>query len=601
MLYSDMSNFKTDMYLLSTGEPVTSLSTYSSPLEEYRAVFEEREQPFLEYYFFDGKVIKSKALSRGEFWDLACSGAVYLSEQGVTKGDRVLHCFSQNSLYDSAFRLAAVLLGYVPVTVNWQIDDDEHVISKAKITGAKFLIFDEEFASRVETIKSSSPVKLALEARTIEMYKNAPFTNYPRLDYDDERIVVFTSGTTGEPKGASLPYRSYLANQLTFERYFNVTEKTGLDILLVNPLHHTNSTAFLDWGMRRAGTRVYLVQRYATLYWKILVDVAKEKRDLLIAPMVARHIDFINELSARSELPVKEDALKEALSRTDIMIGSAPVGPTTVQRLISLSNHLPAVRFGSTETCLQVMATPRTLSQDELMEAFEAGWSHSYHGEAMVGYYIGREHSPITRVKAVKSIDPENETYLSPCDTGEPGYLITQGANIMSHYVNDAEDTKSVFQNGWYTGLRDIVFALRNEADGQLDYYWMTRDSALLIRGGANYAYDQIAAELSKVLIADFHMKAEQFKLAVVGLRVGSEHEDSCCVTIELKEEVSHKRQELEAGFKDKAREKVPKGFRPEFVRFAEIPVNFKGLVLIPELRRDFRESLESEGLIVHK
>ncbi len=596
-----MSNPKTDLYLLSTGEPVTSLSPYSSPLEEYRAAFKEREQPFLVFYFFNGKAVKSRALSRGEFWDLACSGAAYLSEQGVTKGDRVLHCFSHNSLYDAVFRLSAVLLGCVPVTVNWQADDDERVISKAKITGARCLIFDEEFASRIEIIKSHSPVKLALEARKIETYQNIPLTTYPRLGYDDERIVIFTSGTTGEPKGASLPYRSYLANQLTFEGYFNVSEKTGLDILLVNPLHHTNSTAFLDWGMRRRGTKIHLVQRYATLYWQILVDVARKKRDLLIAPMVARHIDFLNELSARFELPVEEDALKEALGQTDIMIGSAPVGPTTVQRVISLSNHLPIVRFGSTETCLQVMATPRTLSPTGLMKAFEAGLSHTYRGERTVGYYIGREHFPVTRVKVVKSTDPGNKSYLLPCDTGEPGYLITQGANIMSHYVNDVEATESAFRDGWYTGLRDIAFALRNKADGQLDYYWVTRDSALLIRGGANYAYDQVAAELAKILTADFHMKAEQFKLAVVGLRVESEHEDSCCVTIELSEEVSHKRQELEADFKGRAREKVPKGFRPDFVRFAKIPTNFKGLVLIPELKQDFTKSLAAEGLKIYK
>lgn len=596
-----MNNAGERIHLLSTGESVTSLSPYQSPLEEYQTAFKYRDQPFFKFYFFDGKAVRSKALSRGEFWDSACSGAAYLSEQGVVKGDRILHCFSHNSLFDSVFRLAAVLVGCVPVTINWQMDDNARVISRAKVTGTKFLIFDEEFASRVEAIKSGSPIESTLEARKIETYKNVPFTTYPSLDYDDERIVIFTSGTTGEPKGVSLTYRNYLANKLTFEQYFDVSETMGLDILLVNPLHHTNSTAFLDWGMRRSGTQIHLVQRYATLYWKILADIARNKRDLLIAPMVSRHIDFLAELQARSELPAEIEEIKDALGKTDMMIGSAPVGPTTINRALEFSNHLPNVRFGSTETCLQVMATPRTLSQSELRKAFEAGWSHTYRGERMVGYYIGREHFPYTRVKAVKSINPEDKDYFGTCDIGEPGYLVTQGANIMSHYVADTEATRSVFHEGWYTGLRDIVFTLKNETDGQLDYYWMARDSALLIRGGANYAYDQVDAELSKILVEDFHMKAEQFKLAVVGLRVESEHEDSCCVTIELGEEVSNKRRQLEADFKSKAREKVAKGFWPDFVRFAEIPANFKGLALIPELRQDYRKSLEAEGLTVYK
>ena len=148
--------------------------------------------------------------------------------------------------------------------------------------------------------------------------------------------------------------------------------------------------------------------------------------------------------------------------------------------------------------------------------------------------------------------------------------------------------------------MRDIVFALRNKTDGQLDYYWMSRDSALLIRGGANYAYDQVASELFKVLAEDFSLNGEQFKLAVIGLRVGSEHEDSCCVTIELVEEVADMQPELEANFIHRARERAPKSCWPDFVRFAKIPMNFKGAVLIPELKVDFRKALEAKGLVLH-
>jgi acyl-CoA synthetase (AMP-forming)/AMP-acid ligase II len=246
------------------------------------------------------------------------------------------------------------------------------------------------------------------------------------------------------------------------------------------------------------------------------------------------------------------------------------------------------------------MATPRTLSQDELTKAFEAGWSHSYQGESVVGYYIGRDHPPFTRVRAVRAIEPGSKGYLETCDVGEPGYLVTQGPNIMHSYIGDDAATKSVFRNGWYTGLRDIVFTLQNKADGGLDYYWVTRDSALLIRGGANYSYEQVAAELSRVLFEDFGLKTEQFNLAVIGLRVESEHEDSCCVTIELVPEAAGKQGALEADFITKARARVRKGFRPDYLRFAEIPTNFKGLVLFPDLRQEYRQWLEAKGLKVY-
>ena len=50
-----------------------------------------------------------------------------------------------------------------------------------------------------------------------------------------------------------------------------------------------------------------------------------------------------------------------------------------------------------------------------------------------------------------------------------------------------------------YTNLGDVCFRLANANDGGYDYYWLSRDSALLIRGGANYAYEQINAELVRV------------------------------------------------------------------------------------------------------
>lgn len=577
-----------DLYSLSTGKSVTSLSAFSSPVDEYRSAFQKKTELFLNYYTFLEGEVRERTLTRGEFWDLAILAATYLSEQGLSKGDRIVHGFSSNNLYDLVFRLAASLLGSVPVTINWQADNNERILYKAKVTNAKLIVCDSDFANRIDEIKPELSGVSLLEATNIDNYKPTGRWDFAPVKWDDEKMIIFTSGTTGKPKGVSLSHRAYLANKLTFEQYFEMSKATQLDLLLANPLHHTNSTALSDWAMRRSGAIIHLLQRYSTNYWKILVEVASNKRDLLIAPMVSRHIDFLQDLSAQSRLLGEEDKIKKALSETEILIGSAPVGPTTTKRILKFSNHLPNVRFGSTETCLQVMATPRTMSKNELIEAFEAGWSHHYKEEKAIGYYIGREHFPLTRVKVVKSIDPESKDYFQPCEDGEPGYLITQGPNIMSYYVDNQEGTKAVFRKGWYTGLKDIVFTLKNNKDGQLDYYWMTRSSEFLIRGGANYAYAQIAADLSEVLMEDFQLKPDQFKVAVVGLRLESEHEDSCCVTIELSKEAFRVESELKATFIERAEKKVPKGAVPNYVRFAKIPLNFKGAILYSQLKQDF-------------
>ena len=54
------------------------------------------------------------------------------------------------------------------------------------------------------------------------------------------------------------------------------------------------------------------------------------------------------------------------------------------------TSKLPVVRFGSTETCLQVMGTPISLSEASRYRVFEAGWANSFCGVAQKGYYIGK-------------------------------------------------------------------------------------------------------------------------------------------------------------------------------------------------------------------
>jgi long-subunit acyl-CoA synthetase (AMP-forming) len=72
----------------------------------------------------------------------------------------------------------------------------------------------------------------------------------------------------------------------------------------------------------------------------------------------------------------------------------------------------------------------------------------------------------------------------------------------MLGYVKNETATKAaIHQDGWYTEFGDICFWLTHANDGGRDMYWQSRDSNLLIRGGANYAYEQVQSEL-KVYIA---------------------------------------------------------------------------------------------------
>ena len=613
----------------SGGEVAASLP--SEAQAEYLAAFapQHSSDPFLTYYQVgDDKKLRAKKYTRGEFYEMALRAAAVMASTGLQPGDSVTHFFSCNTLGDLAFRLASVMLGTVPVTINWQADTVDKVLYKVTLTGSRLCIVDDETPAadiarlrkecpelqifNVSALPRVAPMSASTHAAAVSAAAGATAA-------DASRIVIFTSGTTGNPKGVRLPYKAYRCNQKTFESFLQAGDGKSLVGVVVNPMHHTNSTSITDWALRKVGSEVHLLQRYTTQYWSVLAragtslaidaDGSGDKllaaikarnasaKAVVVAPLVSRHFDFLDALITEGKLPISQAEMLSAMEPTILLLGSAPVGPTTVARLQKYAGKLPTVRFGSTETCLQVMGTPLYLSEAERLAAFQAGWKHSYNGQEQVGYYIGRPHPPFTEVRVVKSIDAKAAAAgFVDCEDGEPGQLITRGNNLMAGYVGNDEATKKAIggPGGWYTNLGDVCFRLKSPVNGAgprapgYDYYWQSRDSALLIRGGANYAYEQINAELQSFIASSFGVAPELVEVAVIGMRVESEHEDSCCVTVELLGAAAEKRAEIEESFLKLAKKGVSKGAKPDHVRFAPLPRNFKGVVKVPDLKTEW-------------
>jgi len=562
-------------------------------LSDYAPAFSNPGELFVTHHFIrSDKSVGRREVTRGELWSLALKAARVLRDRGAGPGACFAHYFSGNRVEDLAFRLGATIVGAAPVTVNWQADTPERVAYKIELTESRLLVFDRGVpAEALEDLARRAPDLSVFAIEDLASQPELPETDVcADVDGDATRIIIFTSGTTGRPKGVRLSYRNYAANRATFESFLRVAEGDAFAPLIVNPLHHTNSTAFTDWAMRRPRTHLHLVERYSTQYWRIVAQVAAAAEGRIVAPAVSRHFDYLEDLIAQDGLPLPQAELEEAMRKVEFLLGSAPVGPTTVRRLKARSGRLPLVRFGSTETCLQVMGTPLALPEEETLRAFERGWAHTHRGEPACGYYVGRPHPPHTEVRIVRSADPEADDYFADCDEGEPGRIITRGENVMPGYVRDDEATRKVLHpGGWYTGLGDVGFRLGE------DCYWMSREASLMIRGGANYACAQVAAELKAFAAGRYGLGEDAFDVAVVGLRIESEHEDSCCVTIELRSDDGQRKEaEMEESFLAEARASVTKGARPDRVRFAPVPRNFKGAVEVPRLKEEYLSAIKA-------
>lgn len=575
------------------------MNRFSEALAPYAEGFLEADGPFLDFIGLEKSGLPSlRAWTRREFWDLACKAASVLRRYGLGKGHRFLCGFGENRFEDLAFRLAAVMTGAVPVTVNWQADSAEQASYKVRVTGCRLILHDGSFSPELrEALEKSFPEIPRFEMESLESEEPLPEGEFcPDVCLSDDRIVIFTSGTTGNPKGVCLSYANYENNAAALGRgLLGLEPGSPAMALVVNPLHHTNSSAVTDCFFRHAAGRVTMLSRYGTAYWKVLAAVAESAPEgsANFAFTVARHFDFLDQLAASGGLPVPEDRLKRAMGRFEFVIGSAPVGPTTVQRLQKWSGRVPMVRFGSTESTFQVSGITASTSQEARLRAFEQGWNSSF----QPGYFIGRPHPPHTELEIVRGIDPAGPGFMTECGEGEPGYLVSRGGHIMKGTVQDEGRPPAAVHDGWYTGFRDIGFYLRDAQDGHRNFYWVERDSALLIRGGANTACDAVGAELGRFLEARYGLSSGDVDLAVVGLRLESEHEDSCCVTIELKTSAAAKLgPELERTFIREARAAVSKGARPDRLRFGPVPRTFKGSVRVGELKKAWMEDLPGKG-----
>ena len=98
--------------------------------------------PFLAYHAKTAAGMETRRFTRAELWAVARQAAGALAARGLGKGDCVTHYFTENSHLDLVFRLAATMVGCVPVTVNWQADTPERVVYKISATASKLLLTD---------------------------------------------------------------------------------------------------------------------------------------------------------------------------------------------------------------------------------------------------------------------------------------------------------------------------------------------------------------------------------------------------------------------------------------------------------------------------
>jgi long-chain acyl-CoA synthetase len=260
---------------------------------------------------------------------------------------------------------------------------------------------------------------------------------------DDPAVILYTSGTTGQAKGAELSHSNLILNALTCNRLFQSRPGTDTHLLVLPLFHSFGSTVNMNAGFSTASTLVLLPRFDAaaavklleneditffagvpTMYWGLLnaltdgVDVERIARNLRVA------------VSGGSSLPL--EIIKEVKARFGVQILEG----------YGLSETSPVATFSDPDS------EPRAGS-------------------------IG---IPIWGVE-VKLIDELWNTIEGADEIGE---IAIRGHNIMRGYYNRPDATAEVMRDGWFrTG--DLG---RRDKDGF--YYIVDRAKDMIIRGGFN-------------------------------------------------------------------------------------------------------------------
>jgi long-chain acyl-CoA synthetase len=477
--------------------------------------------------------------------------AGYLLARGVNKGDAVSFMM-MNSPYFFYTLLGTQKIGAmaVPISCWWQAPEVEFLVNDCK---PKVLAVDPEYAHIVSAIKDRIP-----SVKNIVL--NAP--SKMELDYSHESLheivstgcqklviqdppagrdvaaVMYTSGTTGRPKGVMITHSNILfASRIKTER---VQVYHGERILCVLPLFHSGGLHDLALPCIYRGATIVLRQKFsASEFWECVERYRVNA--FYIVPTMWNIL-----LRAPEAASVDTSSLRIGLS------GAAPIPPEQLKECEERFQIPILEAYGSTENTGGI--TSNTQNERKTGSV----------GKAFEGIEV--------------AVFDENEKALP---AGELGEIVVKGETVMKGYFNAPEATSETIKNGWLlTG--DIGYV---DADGFL--FIVDRKKDMIIRGGVNIYPKEVEDVLvshpmvdAAAVIPEPHEKYGQVVKACIVLKRGE-------TTTE---------EEIRAFCKEKmASYKVP-----EYIVFREsLPRNAIGKVLKKDLVRELEEETMAAPIFV--
>ena len=392
-----------------------------------------------------------RTLTYGELNERVNRLANVLLEKGIERQDRV-GLLSHNSIEYLEIILAAAKIGAIVCCQNWRLSAVElsHCIN---LVEPKIIIKQPELGDKLETSALVPHQSIDLGAEYEALLAKASIHDPSQLvASEDGLIVLYTSGTTGLPKGAVISHRAMVTRTMVYAAELNVPSTDTF--FAWSPLFHMGAADQSIATLLRGG-KVYVTDGFE-------LD--------LILPALER-----NKTQWFSLLPGIIENLIEAVKATKPkMLGVALVGgmadlitPDQIGEISELFQAPYLNTFGSTETGLPpasgglipIGVVPESLAKRQ------SGYCE------------------------VRLIDLDDQDVAD----GDPGEIIVRGPTLFSGYVKNPETNEQDFRDGWFH-MGDVM---RRNPDGTLDF--VDRVKYMIKSGGENI----YPAEIEKAIMTD--------------------------------------------------------------------------------------------------
>ncbi|MEH2035338.1 acyl-CoA synthetase [Nostoc sp.] len=310
----------------------------------------------------------------------------------------------------------------VPLCVSHPRPELEYVITNS---GASIIIAHPNFEGILRSLPPQASLAQEHNLRFILTSETLPhnISRLPELDITRRGLILYTSGTTGKPKGVVTTHQNIQAQVTSL---ITAWEWTSSDrILHILPLHHIHGIINVLTCALWAGAECHLLSKFdAETVWNRICD-----GDLTLFMAVPTiYVKLIAAWETASK--ERQKSMSEGCAKMRLMVsGSAALPVQVLEKWQTISGHFLLERYGMTEIGMAL--------------------SNPLHGERLSGY-VGK---PLPHVE-VRLVDENGE--LVPGET--PGEIQVKGPGVFLEYWQNPEATAKTFQDGWFrTGDTAVV------------------------------------------------------------------------------------------------------------------------------------------------